>query len=157
MENLENMEEIEALQTELGLFLADMIPVPWKKICFYAECSPGTASTWFAFVEQETGVICTRGFFWNRYDTYKYPERAAVKRLLDYAADLYKAYVKKVGQDKVWSTMYYTLESDGAVHIDLEFELPSDNILEVRNAVYRKFFHTEPKHYDTKYPSKELK
>ena len=31
MENLENMEKIEALQTELGQFLVSFIPVPWKK------------------------------------------------------------------------------------------------------------------------------
>ena len=32
MENLENMEKIEALQTELGQFLVSMMPVPWEKI-----------------------------------------------------------------------------------------------------------------------------
>ncbi|MBR3046143.1 MAG: DUF600 family protein [Oscillospiraceae bacterium] len=56
------MEAIEAIQTELGLFLADMIPVPWEKICFYAECSPGTASTWFAFCG--TG---NRGYMHTRF------------------------------------------------------------------------------------------
>ena len=66
MENLENMEKIEALQTELGQFLVSFIPVPWKKICFYADAVPGSASSWFAFVEQETDVICTQDFFWKR-------------------------------------------------------------------------------------------
>ena len=53
MEHLENMEKIEALQTELGQFLVSMIPVPWKKICFYAKAARGFSSTWFGFIEKQ--------------------------------------------------------------------------------------------------------
>lgn len=111
MESLENMEEIDALQTELGLFLADMIPVPWRKICFHGKAGPGTSSAWFAFVEKETDVVCTHGFFWNRYDAYKYSEWDTMKKLLNLVLALYKAYAAKEGNEKVWKVMYYTLEA----------------------------------------------
>ena len=32
MEKIENMEKIDALQTELGQFLVSIIPVPWEKV-----------------------------------------------------------------------------------------------------------------------------
>ena len=35
MEKLENMEKIEAAQAALGEFLVSMMPVSWKKICYY--------------------------------------------------------------------------------------------------------------------------
>ena len=70
MEYLENMEKIEAAQNELGQFLVSMMPVPWTKICFYADCAPGYADTFFSFIEEETGVISTMDFFWKRYDSY---------------------------------------------------------------------------------------
>ena len=81
MGKLENMEAIEAAQTELGQYLVGMMPVPWKKICFYARCVPGFAQTWFGMIESETGVICARDFFWNRYDNYQMSERDTDIRL----------------------------------------------------------------------------
>ncbi len=66
MEQLENMEKIEALQTELGQFLVSMMPVPWEKICFFADAALGTVSEWFAFIEKETGVICTQELYWKK-------------------------------------------------------------------------------------------
>ena len=132
-----------------------MIPVPWKKICFYGTAESDTSTAWFAFEEAETDIVCTRGVFWNRYDSYKYSERDTMKTLLDLVLALYKAYVAKEGTDKVWKTMYYTLESDGAVHIDFESDYPADNWFEAQKIVYRRFFHTELKQYKTKYPSKE--
>lgn len=155
MEQLENMEEIEALQTELGQFLADMIPVPWKKIRFFGSAASGTSTAWVALEEAETDAVCTCGTFWNRYDSYKYSERDTMKKLMNMVSDLYKTYVAKEGEDKVWKAMYYTLESDGAVHIDFEFDYPADNWFEGQRIVYKRFFNAEFKQYKTKYPSKE--
>ena len=156
MENLENMARIEALQTELGQFLVSFIPVPWKKICFYAAAVPGSASSWFAFVEQETDVICTQDFFGERYEHYTFEEMEVFVKLLDITGSLYNAYVEKFGQEKAWRTMYYTLLSDGSVHIDFEYELPHGNLVAQGNAVYRRFFQCEytnaPK---GKYPATE--
>ena len=156
MEQLENMKKIEALQTELGQFLVSMMPVPWTKICFYADCLPGTASSWFAFIEKETGVICTQDFFWKRYDSYELAEMDVFCKLLELAESIYDAYTERFGQEKIWRTMYYTLQSDGSVQIDFEYELPPGNLVERSNAVYRRFFDCEytqaPK---GKYPSTE--
>ncbi|MBQ9905147.1 MAG: DUF600 family protein [Oscillospiraceae bacterium] len=156
MEQLENMERIEALQTELGLYLSSIIPVPWEKICFYADAAPDTASEWFAFIEKETGVICTQELFWKRFESYAVEKTDAVCKLLDLTELLYNAYVERFGQEKAWRTMYYTLQSDGAVHIDLEYELPSGDMVERRNTVYRRFFNCERKKSPKgKYPATE--
>ena len=156
METLENMEEIEALQTELGQFLVSMMPVPWKKICFYADAVPGSASSWFAFVEQETDVICTQDFFWKRYEQYTFEKMEVFVKLLEIAGSLYNAYVEKLGQEKAWRTMYYTLLPDGSVHIDFEFELPPGNLVEQGDAVYKRFFNCERKKSPKgKYPATE--
>jgi hypothetical protein len=34
-----------------------MMPMPWEKICFYADATPGTAFEWFTFTEKETDLI----------------------------------------------------------------------------------------------------
>ena len=156
MENLENMEKIEALQTELGQFLISFIPVPWKKICFYAAAVPGSASSWFAFVEQETDVICTQDFFWKRYEQYTFEKMDVFVKLLEITGSLYNAYVEKFGLGKAWRTMYYTLLHDGSIHIDFEFELPPGNLVEQGDAVYKRFFNCERKKSPKgKYPATE--
>ena len=94
MESLENMEKIEAAQTELGKYLVSMMPVPWTKICFYADCAPGYAETFFAFVEAETGVISTMDFFWKRYDSYTVEKMEAFSELAELALSLYNAYLE---------------------------------------------------------------
>ena len=156
MEYLENMGKIKALQTELGQYLSSIIPVPWEKICFYADCLPGTASSWFAFIEKETGVICTQDFFWERYDSYELAEMDVFCKLLELAESIYGAYTERFGQEKIWRTMYYTLQSDGSVQIDFEYELPPGNLVDQGNAVYRRFFDCEyTKAPKGKYPATE--
>ena len=156
MEQLENMEKIEALQTELGQFLVSMMPVPWEKICFYADCAPGTSSIWFAIIERETNMIITSGPFWKRYISYRLSEEEASEKLLDLALDLYNAYTAKFGPNKAWRTMYYTIQSDGKLQIDFEYALPPGNLVEQQNAVYKKFFECERKKSPKgKYPATE--
>ena len=156
MEQLENMQEIEAAQTELGQFLVSMMPVPWEKICFYADAAPGTTSIWFALVESETKVICTSDFFFKRYDRYSVEEMESYVKLSDMIEALYEAYVIRFGQNSVWKALYYTLQSDGLVHIDFEHELPKGNMIERHDAVFRKFFDAKYRYYYTKYPSVEI-
>ena len=156
MESLENMEKIEAAQTELGQFLVSMMPVPWEKICFYAECAPGTSSIWYAIIERETNMIITSGPFWKRYESYRLSEEEASEKLLDLALDLYNAYTAKFGPNKAWRTMYYTIQSDGKLQIDFEYALPPGNLVEQQNAVYKKFFECERKKSPKgKYPATE--
>ena len=157
MEQLENMEEIEALQTELGQFLVSIIPVPWKKICFYVRCAQGYSETWFAFIEKETDVICVQDFFWDRYQC-DLPKRMIVfKKFGTLSKSLYQAYLGRFGAEKMWQSVYYTVEADGTVHIDFGYEQLPGTSIEQYNAVYRKFFGTEYQYYRTKYPSTERK
>ena len=121
MESLENMEKIEAAQTELGQFLVSMMPVPWTKICLYAKAAPGFAQTWFGFIEKETDVICARDFFFKRYDSYSMREIDVKRTLAKLVLSLYNAYLERFGEEKIWRLMFYTIESDGKVHIDFEY------------------------------------
>ena len=155
MENLENMDRIEAAQTELGQFLPSFVPVPWSKICLYAKCAPGYASVWYAFAEKETDVISVQDFFWDRYSFYPVDELDVVMKLSKLSLNLYNAYLERFGEGKIWQAVYYTLNSDGTLQIDFEFELPSGNLVEQSNAVYRRFFNCEYKYIDGKYPATE--
>ena len=155
MENLENMEEIEALQTELGQFLISIIPVPWKKICYYAEVEPGCISPWISFIEQETEVICTEDFFWERYDHYPVRRRDVLIKLSNLTSVLHKAYIRRFGEDKKWCAMFYFIEEDYSVHIDLEYDFPKGDMFEQHDAVFRKIYHTEYKAIKGKYPATE--
>ena len=155
MEQLENMEAIEALQSELGYFLVSIIPVPWSKICFYAQAARGFSSIYYGFIEKETGVNCAMDFFWNRYDFYPVKKRDAVKTLNKLVSDLYNAYLERFGEEKIWRLMFYTIESDGKVHINFQHENLPGNSLEQHDEVFRRFFGTEYKYYWTKYPSNE--
>ena len=156
MEQLENMEKIEVLQSELGYYLVSMIPVPWSKICFYAKAARGFSSIYYGFIEKETGVICTQELFWKRYDSYKFEKMDVICKLLDLTESLYNAYVKRFGQEKAWRTMYYTLQSDSSIQIDFEYELPPGNLVERREAVYRRLFNCERKKSPKgKYPATE--
>lgn len=153
---LEKMKKIEAIQTEIGVFLSDMMPVPWKMICFYADAAPGTSSIWYAVVEKETDVIISSGPFWRRYESYPFSEDEVTGKLLDLALALYNAYIEIEGEEKVWRSMYYSLKSDGKIQIDFEFDLPDGNLIEQQNAVYKRFFNCERKKSPKgKYPSKE--
>ena len=156
MEQIENMEKIEAAQTELSQFLVSMMPVPWTKICFYADCAPGYAETEFAFIEQETDVICHMDFFWDRYDSVPVKRMDAFKKLAKLSLALYNAYLERFSEDKIWRSMFYTLDSDGKIHIDFIFEKLAGSSLERRYAIYERFFHTEYKYYKGKYPSTEF-
>ena len=156
MEQLENMEKIEAAQTELGQFLVSMMPVPWTKICFYAKAARGFSSTWFGFIEEETDVICCDDFFWNRYDSYPMEKWDSLDKLTDLVSELYNAYLERFGEEKIWRLIFYTIESDGKVHIDFEYEALQGNSLEVHDEVFRRFFGSENEYYWTKYPSTEI-
>ena len=155
MEQLENMEKIEALQSELGYFLVSIIPVPWSKICFYAQAARGFSSIYYGFIEKETGVNCAMDFFWNRYDSYPVKKWDAIKKLNKLVSDLYNAYLERFGEDKIWRLMFYTIESDGKVHIDFKYEDLQGTSIEQQDEVYRRFFGTEYEYYWTKYPSTE--
>ena len=155
MEYLENMEKIEAAQTELCQVLVSMMPVKWSKIYFYSECSVNYNMIWFALKEKETGVICRMERFWKRYDSVTYKKMDAVKKLGVYINDLFNAYLEKYGEDKIWCLYYLTINDDYTFHVDLEYEMPEGNCLDRRNAVYQRFFGGWDKDVEGKYPATE--
>lgn len=70
---------------------------------------------------------------------------------------LYNAYLERFGEDKIWRLMFYTIESDGRIHIDFEYQNLEGNMLDQHDEVYRRFFGSEYHYYWTKYPSMERK
>jgi len=155
MEQLENMEEIEALQTELGQFLVSMMPVPWEKICFYAKCESGTRTIWYAFEEKDTGAICTREFFWRRYEQYPTDKWDTTDKLMALTKALYLAYLASFGNYKIWSEMYYTLNVDRSINIEFEYGLSDGNIVQLHDTMHERFFGVPYKCLKGKYPATE--
>ena len=146
------MDKLESLQKELGQFLIEMIPVEWKKICFYSECSTGRCSAWFAFVERKTDVICTQDFFGKRYDSYPIKKTDVYLKLTDFSLALNKAYIEKYGADKAWHSLSYTITDDYKYHIDFSYEEKDVSVIKTHTAVYESFFNTPYKFINTKYP-----
>lgn len=146
------MKIIDSIQAEIGILLTKMIPVPWEKICLYAECDNGCVSIWFAFKEEKTNVICTQEFFWERYDEYPIKKRDVNIYLPDLIEDLYNAYIEKFGESKKWYTMYYTVESDFSFTINYGYEMPTGNFVQIHHNVFERFFGSPYKYIKEKYP-----
>ena len=122
------MNNIEQLQNKLRDYLISIIPVPWTKICYYAECAKGSSSFWYGFIEKETGVVSTYEFFFNRYDNYAHNRIEVTVELLDYAEKLYKEYIDTFSKEKAWQTMVYIINEDRTIDIDYSYEKPQGDI-----------------------------
>lgn len=146
------MENIEEAQRELCEFLIDVMPVAWSKICFYSKCTSGSRTTWMAFIEKETGVICTQESFWERYRAYPSPEMETYVKLGKLIKKLYQAYLAKFGEEQIWCTYALTIDEEYHFHVDLGYEMPEGNLVEQHHAVFRNFFHTEYQYLEGKYP-----
>ncbi|MCQ2434893.1 MAG: DUF600 family protein [Oscillospiraceae bacterium] len=155
MEKLENMEKIEAAQAALGECLVSMMPVSWKKICYYYKKVGGSSTHRYAFIEAETKAICAYNSFWRRYENYPYERMEAEVKVSKLARALHAAYLERFGEEKIWYEMYYTLNADGTVEIEFEYEKPTSEKqidLSTPKAIFERFFHQEYKCLKGKYP-----
>ena len=146
------MRKIENAQKELCEFLISIMPVEWKKICFYSKCTSGSRTTWIALVEKETGAICTQESFWDRYNEYPCKKMDVYIKLGKLIKNLYNAYVEKFGEEKIWYTYSLTIEDDYSFHVDLGYEMPEGNLVEQHDKVFRDFFNEEYQYLEGKYP-----
>ena len=80
----------------------------------------------------------------------------AYSELAELALSLYNAYLERFGEEKIWRSMFYTLDSDDAIHIDFAFEELPGSSLDQRYAVFERFFHTDYNYYKGKYPSTDF-
>lgn len=142
MNQMDGMGRIESAQTELCQFLMSMIPVEWTKICFYGDVTNGGRSTsaWISLVEKKTGLICTQGAFWRRYEKYPYKTAYAMDKLCDLVDALWDAYVERFGVEKTWCAYYLTINEDYTFHVDLGYELLGDDKSSRTDAVFEKFY-----------------
>ena len=152
MEQITNMNDIENAQVELCRFLINMIPVEWSRICFYAECENKKLTFWFANSEKETGAIITIASFWKRYESYPIARNVADNDLFYLTYSLYKAYLKRFGAEKIWKTYCLTINDDYTFNCDIGYEVPISNPAEKNNAIFNKFFGTDYKYIEGKYP-----
>lgn len=146
------MRKIENAQKELCEYLISIIPVEWKKICFYSKCTSGSRTTWIALVEKETGAICTQESFWDRYNEYPCKKMDVYIKLGKLIKNLYNAYIEKFGEEKIWYTYSLTIEDDYSFHVDLGYEMPEGNLVEQHDKVFRDFFNEEYQYLEGKYP-----
>ncbi|MCR4759431.1 MAG: hypothetical protein K5705_04070 [Oscillospiraceae bacterium] len=155
MAQADQMQKIQSLQIKIGMYLSRLVPVPWNKVCLYAECAPEGVTIWYAAEEQETKAVCTKEHFWERYDSYP-ADRETVEKLLTALADaLHKAYQPVLDQQEMWCTMYYSITADDSVHMDLGREMPEGTREEITHAVYAHFFGAPYQSVTGKYPSAE--
>jgi hypothetical protein len=146
------MHKIENAQKELCEYLISIMPVEWKKNCFYSKCTSGSRTTWIALVEKETGAICTQESFWDRYNEYPCKKMDVYIKLGKLIKNLYNAYIEKFGEEKIWCTYSLTIEDDYSFHVDLGYEMPEGNLVEQHDEVYRNFFNKEYMYLEGKYP-----
>ena len=146
------MRKIENAQKELCEFLISIMPVEWKKICFYSKCTSGSRTTWIALVEKETGAICTQESFWDRYNEYPCKKMDVYIKLGKLIKNLYNAYIEKFGEEKIWYTYSLTIEDDYSFHVDLGYQMPEGNLVEQHDKVFRDFFNEEYQYLEGKYP-----
>ena len=146
------MHKIENAQKELCEYLISIMPVEWKKICFYSKCTSGSRTTWIALVEKETGAICTQESFWDRYNEYPCKKMDVYIKLGKLIKNLYNAYIEKFGEEKIWYTYSLTIEDDYSFHVDLGYEMPEGNLVEQHDKVFRDFFNEEYQYLEEKYP-----
>lgn len=148
-------KEIENIQSNLGLFLIELIPVEWKRICFYAECEDGHNNFWYCFQENNTSLIITSDFFYNRYKNYSYTKSKTNETLANLTFELYEAYKKEFGKNKIWTTMTYVIESNRKIEIDFGYDLPDNSlkgILSKRKKIVNKYFDKDYIYTKEKYP-----
>ena len=146
------MRKIENAQKELCEYLISIMPVEWKKICFYSKCTSGSRTTWIALVEKETGAICTQESFWDRYNEYPCKKMDVYIKLGKLIKNLYNAYIEKFGEEKIWYTYSLTIEDDYSFHVDLGSQMPEGNLVEQHDKVFRDFFNEEYQYLEGKYP-----
>ncbi|GEM_PF-963447 len=148
-------QKIEEIQSRLGSFLTDLMPVAWNRICLYAECEEGHNSFWGCFQERKTDLIVTSEFFYQRYKNYNYTENQVQHQISDFLFALYQAYLAEYGRDKIWQTMTYVIEQDKKFRIDFGYDAPDmslNGILKTRKNIVRQYFGTDYAYIEEKYP-----
>ena len=145
-------KEIETSQNNLGMFLIKLMPVEWEKIWLYAECEDNCCSFYLCFKETQTSLITTTDFFWERYNVYPFTERETFRMLSNFICEIYKTYKKTYGQEKIWTTMTYIIESSGEFNIDFTYETIQENMVVQRRKWEIKYFGREIPYTTEKYP-----
>lgn len=152
MEQFAETKEIRDAVADITDFLISIVPVPWERICFYAECVPGTANIWFAVAEEGTGIVCTE--FRRRYASFYTLEYKEIRRrLIGLAVRLHIACSEIADAEKNWRCMYFTVDVNGDVHIDYTDKPLSEDFFDNNYAVCEYFFGPDCRKCAMPYPA----
>ena len=149
------MDKINEIHNEMKEFFINMLPVPWTKFVFYAECLEGYDTFWFGFSEKETGIVCTYSTFYDRYDSYIDTKRNCNHKLHLFARDYYNANLQKLGSEKIWYSFVFVLNEDGTFNVDYYDKPFEGTSFDREDHVLEKYFGIKYKPLRGKYPSKE--
>ena len=120
-EPLPDTEMIRMKQTALEQYLISIMPVPWKKICLFADFRGGRLLTQFAVLEAESDTVCWQDSFQRIYANagYYVPGRTELNNKVNQlAASLFFFYGEAMGREKVWRSMFLTITPDGSSHTE---------------------------------------
>ena len=81
----ENVSELNLVN-----YLISLMPIPWKKIAFYAESDNGSRSLFFGVREKETDIAVNMDTFFKRYDEYPISKRVAPFELIRFVRYKFK-------------------------------------------------------------------
>lgn len=149
------MDKINEIQNNLKEYIMNMVPVPWTKFVFYAECLEGYDTFWFGYTEKETGVVCTFSSFYRRYEEYNFTMRECNHTLHNLAYGYYNAFVEEHGAKNIWYSFVFVLNEDGSFNIDYYDKPFEGTAFDRDDHVLEKYFGIKYKPLRGKYPSKE--
>ncbi len=146
--------EIEKIQTEIGLNMINLVPVPWEKICFRAICNESSSDIYYCFCESETGIISSCDNEDTRYisDWYKVELSDTVNNLLVLAIKLFVEYQSVNPPKKMWKAFTYILNKDYDFNIEFEYESEDTPLLSRRQWSIKYFGEKSLYYYKGLYP-----
>ena len=149
------MDKINEIHNEMKEFFINMVPVPWTKFVFYAECLKGYNTFWFGYTEKETGVVCTFSSFHIRYENYNDDESTRNRKLINFSRNYYNAYIEQNGDKNIWYSFVFVLNEDGTFNVDYYDKPFEGTAFDRSDHVLEKYFGIKYKPLRGKYPSKE--
>lgn len=137
-------EMIRMKRTALEQYLISIMPVPWKKICLFADFAGGRCIARFA-AEEETDTVFTQDSFQRIFANagYYVPGRTELNnRINQLAASMFFFCGEAFDRENVWRSMFLTVTPDGASHTEFAWApfIEHDDPYEMVSAATDYFF-----------------
>lgn len=146
----ENVSELDLVN-----YLISMMPIPWKKIAFYAESDNGSRSLFFGVREKETDIAVNMDTFFKRYDEYPISKREAPFELIRFVRYKFKQDFVEMGEN-VWREFVCTIEENGEYKFEYFYPNGEEYQYMTRAEFLKKYLDSDYICVNSKYPSKEF-